>query len=297
MGCWNGTCGITQMAITRNEKIRLVIITGGGSTATEGAGIHYIDDVWHPVSVPIRGKYNEYGSITDIVQDRAAELLLEQLKEIYPEEERTKVTLESAINDIEREKFNGYGMFFILEPIYQAMLAYNYISYVIEGDLRTYVPMREVLQARNQKEYLELVETLSVIKEDSFMYYRLSNKDEYQRSSNGNLPCLKKWAFKMAKLNMNIEDSEVQEFLNISLDWHLLTYAMRISRKLWMPQAGRGSQGDGDDLLKLINIACNKYIDARQKKRDKDFGESSKKDKNGFTRKQREHNKRIKKDS
>jgi hypothetical protein len=74
------------MAITRNEKVRLVIITGGGSTATEGAGIHYIDDVWHPVSVPIRGKYNEYGSITDIVQDRAAELLLEQLKEIYPDD-------------------------------------------------------------------------------------------------------------------------------------------------------------------------------------------------------------------
>ena len=65
MGCWNGTCGITQMAILWNEPVVGFLIRKnfGGWSAN---GHCYSTDLWSPYSLPIEGKYNDYGTMEDV---------------------------------------------------------------------------------------------------------------------------------------------------------------------------------------------------------------------------------------
>ena len=64
MGCWNGTCGISQLAILSGEPCRVVFLRAQNDPDEgRGAGFCHPTDVWTPVSLPILGKYNDYGAV------------------------------------------------------------------------------------------------------------------------------------------------------------------------------------------------------------------------------------------
>lgn len=60
MGCWNETCALSKLPIHLGEPV-VVIITAGKATVA-GPNFYY-DDESCMLSFPVRGLYNEYGSI------------------------------------------------------------------------------------------------------------------------------------------------------------------------------------------------------------------------------------------
>lgn len=83
MGCWNETCGITQMPICAGDPVRMFLIVE--SEHWHEAALHYSTDLWKPFGLPLKGTYDEYGGIENIEEDALSDLLLESLKEILVE--------------------------------------------------------------------------------------------------------------------------------------------------------------------------------------------------------------------
>lgn len=75
MGCWNETCAISKLAINYGEPVRFLVIAqnafsvenarfgGYWQPISPGKSGCYISDLWTPLCFPIRGNYNDYGSI------------------------------------------------------------------------------------------------------------------------------------------------------------------------------------------------------------------------------------------
>jgi hypothetical protein len=83
MGCWNETCGVSQMPICAGDKVRMFLIVE--CEHWNEAMLHYSTDLWKPFGLPLKGTYDEYGCIENIEEDALSDLLLESLKEILVE--------------------------------------------------------------------------------------------------------------------------------------------------------------------------------------------------------------------
>ena len=81
MGCWNETCGITQLPIKSGDPVVLVFIAHVGDRNRDHSGFCYINDQWSPKFLPIFGFYNDYGSVEDIQEDWNTKFIIERLRE------------------------------------------------------------------------------------------------------------------------------------------------------------------------------------------------------------------------
>src|SRR5271170_5879286 len=84
MGCWNETCGISQMPIEGGDKVRMFLIVEN-EWAGEAVAHSYSTDLWKTLGLPLRGTYDEYGRIENIEEDDLSDLLLSSLKDIVVE--------------------------------------------------------------------------------------------------------------------------------------------------------------------------------------------------------------------
>jgi len=71
MGCWNATCGLSQLPIHHGDHVVGFLLEGrGNSGRNEGhlgaGGYCYSTDLFAPLFIPVFGKYDDYGSIEDI---------------------------------------------------------------------------------------------------------------------------------------------------------------------------------------------------------------------------------------
>lgn len=112
MGCWNETCGVTQMPIESGDPVRLfLIVEREHSYNKEGGALHYSTDLWRPFGLPLRGLYNDYGGIEEMEEDVFSNFLLEQLKKIVIEVpdrmgerlNKSELTWETALNRLTDE--------------------------------------------------------------------------------------------------------------------------------------------------------------------------------------------------
>lgn len=73
MGCWNGTCGLSQLPIHAGDPVIGFLLEGRGARREghNGAGGYcYSTDAAAPLFIPIRGKYDDYGAIEEIKGSR-----------------------------------------------------------------------------------------------------------------------------------------------------------------------------------------------------------------------------------
>jgi hypothetical protein len=80
MGCWNGTCMISNLPILSRDKIKLVILQKGyNSNFNSSSGYVYSSDLFSPAFLPISGSYNDYGMIENIIEDWNYSIIEEHL--------------------------------------------------------------------------------------------------------------------------------------------------------------------------------------------------------------------------
>lgn len=112
MGCWNGTCAVSNLAITYGDPCRLIIIEEK-PYGYSGGGFCYSTDAWYPRVMPIKGIYDDYGSIERFELNDFHEISFEQFKEdwvdpppneVHAKEEMylDKLSWEGIIGAIER---------------------------------------------------------------------------------------------------------------------------------------------------------------------------------------------------
>lgn len=111
MGCWNGTCMISNLPILSGDEIKLVFLHspyGRIKGLNNLSGYVSSTDLLRPAYFPITGRYDDYGGIEDIVKDWSYDFITESLKKTYKVIEVKKkiipdFTLEDVIEGIERQ--------------------------------------------------------------------------------------------------------------------------------------------------------------------------------------------------
>lgn len=81
MGSFNGTCFLTQMPIHYGDKIRLIFITKNPTSPDyHDSGFCYSSDMYGAYGLPLKGIYNDYGSIDKIEKTASVALLTDAFK-------------------------------------------------------------------------------------------------------------------------------------------------------------------------------------------------------------------------
>ena len=98
MGSWNGTCFLSNVSIVHSDKIKLQLLLPNISQyksdtinvetytiekdTSDLNGLTYTQNEFKPVGFPITGHYNDYGSIENIENDQALEILFQVIKDL-----------------------------------------------------------------------------------------------------------------------------------------------------------------------------------------------------------------------
>lgn len=80
MGCWNETCGITQMPIHVGDPVVLVFLTKVDRHKENHGGFCYANSIWTPKFLPVRGEYDDYGGVENIQENWNTAYIVDQLR-------------------------------------------------------------------------------------------------------------------------------------------------------------------------------------------------------------------------
>lgn len=81
MGCFNVACGVSSLSIGDSEEAVFVpllpkFFRSRKEVKVEPASsINYVNAYYNPFSLPIKGKYNDYGTLEDVVRDENVEII------------------------------------------------------------------------------------------------------------------------------------------------------------------------------------------------------------------------------
>jgi len=114
MGCWNGTCAISNLPITWNEPVKLVFLQGEYKYFGMSA-FYDATDFMAPAFLPIDAIYNDYGSVENVKENWNTEIITKyfkrrygsQVKHKHNKEELVETTIENVTYLIERGLSNS----------------------------------------------------------------------------------------------------------------------------------------------------------------------------------------------
>lgn len=81
MGCFDESCCMSNIPIHYNDDVVQIYVTGIDNETCQGN--MYFDPVWTPISLPIFGKYNDYGDVEPYDNDPGYRFLSGPLMDIF----------------------------------------------------------------------------------------------------------------------------------------------------------------------------------------------------------------------
>jgi hypothetical protein len=117
MGCWNGTCMISNLPIISGEKVKLIILRKAISSTRifNSSAYVYSHDIFTPSFFPLSGVYNDYGMIEGVEEDWNYQLIEKYFKELFGNkiiadgETKENWTLIDVLDGVERHDLKYYG--------------------------------------------------------------------------------------------------------------------------------------------------------------------------------------------
>lgn len=314
MGCWNETCGISQLPIHVGDKIRaFILLDNTYKGRLEGGGTCYSSGEWAPFGISISGEYNDYGGIENIIENDITHLMLETLREGWVIEKEDaqrwdiptdskKLKLSDVLNAIERScaKYNSFtrkgtpiGIMYVLEDVYQSMMNFNPIRAHYYHSNYDYKPVRDAYNQDIKTWYIENLNSYLESPSDR-MLFRLSLSDDnlFYIRDNAMVHLFKNQFLHLIEAKTPFENAKIQ-FLCENF-WEIIHFnsIMQHLRKLWHPQAGKGSQDSDLEIYKRLQTAVSNIIIKREKELAKDGG-NEKIDENGYFPYMLEHNAKV----
>lgn len=244
MGCWNQTCGLTQLPIRCGEEVSCYVLVKNKYAEDGGGGFCYSNGQYKPMIPPIVGKYNDYGSIENIDSkyDYLYEYLMSQLKngnlKFVDEDAKEPKNLEEFIYNIERGYINTKEE----QPLGFMLIHKELDSIVIDeiGNRKPYnndFTIRELLS----KEFEKIKNYINnLVSEDVFKMFEA--RENIRQSTFGEI------LSNMTTFINYIKFIKGEELIDLAL----MSMALSYSRKFWSVQTGAGSQSNEFYLNKLM---------------------------------------------
>lgn len=80
MGCWNVTCAVSHLPIQRDDPLRLLLLRQGVWHHDHEPSHPWAQ--WVPMSLPVRGWYDEYGGIKNVARTTITDLQVETIRRV-----------------------------------------------------------------------------------------------------------------------------------------------------------------------------------------------------------------------
>lgn len=80
MGSFNEVCIVSGLPIEAGTRIRFLVLARSQFHKDGNGAVHYVSGRWQMHGIPIKGKYNDYGSVEDIEDSFTTQMFFEGIK-------------------------------------------------------------------------------------------------------------------------------------------------------------------------------------------------------------------------
>ena len=288
MGCWNATCGVSQLPICSGNTVKaFLLLQSRFRKETLGSGTNYPMDYFSPFFLPVTANYDDYGSVGDIKEDWNSTFILETFQNWHSKNTIINLGKSAEINDPRIDKFEKVkdvfdcvergalvygkdnkrkvGIFMILEEVYNALLKHYAEDFA----------KHKYMQDFENEEYADAYEWfLSMRKDPEGKLIRGSVNDIMPVGHRIDL-ILGDRGFPSVEFEhyydpiKNPKFGDTEEIIQRFKDVRNLDHCMRRLRKMWIPQTGSGNQDVDFDYFHALNTGMNEYINRLTDEREK----------------------------
>lgn len=262
MGCWNETCGVSQLPIRDGDKVALFLMEAKKGGLVGGYnGFTYNTDLFTPISIPLFGEYNDYGSLENIYgnEEYVFHFLQKRDKRLNGEDAQYFETSKEYLDLIERGEGGNLQFMMVHEDIYRAMIE--------EAGAR--FPYNEKKTIKEQ--FTDQANAYLA------QYKQTGKKEEWERELflNFTVKDFNGFTRFYTSYDLGLHDwltlalkKEEQDLLNEMTDLRLFFIAMNLSRKMWMPQGVKSQQQDymmqrviADKIVEKEELQRRRYLE------------------------------------
>ena len=273
MGCWNGTCGVSNLPIHHGDKVMALIIKVPLPKKIDNqSGACYANEFAAPVTLAFEGVYNDYGMvekiktnlITDsIIKDFGVTDLYKLLKNIERDEQYSsdpysknaayglwmchKHVWDVLTRDPELksgwEKTHPYHYYLdAFKEWYELTKKYEPVEKAYFLDLKDRVKNKEenideTMKREVVRHYFDLK---NAIEQNSFNECTGAGHGSSRIDVGGIADVLQG----MIESGKDSNDPEIMTVVNAMCELKAMHIAMENLRKIWFPQSGKGSQSN-----------------------------------------------------
>jgi hypothetical protein len=302
MGCWNATCGVSQLPIVAGTKVKtFLLLQSQFADKIGGSNTCYNTGYFRPWFFPVTAKYNDYGSIENIEEDWNSKYMLTTFQRWLAEGEVKILSSDKCeINSPGIRKFKTLSQVF--DCVERGALVFKNHGTEWNKKKNAWVPSGGYLKISLfmvlDNIHDDLVkETDRFVKSDDNEYYRKRHNESRDQaieaintarsevvSENASENKLNRMLFDMSVdrlLGDLIEEHfclkhyksilykndvvSVEDFMNSIDTIGSFSTAMTYLRKQWFPQTGSGSQSEELSFNKALISGMNRHIDEREK--------------------------------
>lgn len=250
MGCWNETCGVSNLDIEYGDPVRLILLEQDyGAPKEYTRGFCYADDLWRPRLLPVKGKYDGYGRIEEVEENLNTKIIVHDLINVEPFLWEGDPQGSTGLMDILHRAERGLleipseeiriGQVLVLEEVYQCVVEIGNITR--SASARQF---DEMLGARF------LAETYS----SKLMAMGVPFNPKFGSSE---------------KVE---EEKSVAELRSLSGEFRNFRRGMNVLRKFFSPQSGKGSQETNGAYLLRLNSVVRDIFQKRESEREGENG-------------------------
>lgn len=281
MGCWNGTCMISNLPIESGEKVKLVILKH--IDKLDGSGYCNSGDIMSPIFLPIEGVYDDYGTIEDIVKDWNTDLIINTLKKDFSTINAdgkviNNYTLDDLIRGIERgnletksegREFAKSELSFVMirKDVWDS-ICNEYVGEFInfnrkETDEGYYLSAKEYCK-RKFDAYLKAISALEEDEDEELKFMKAMRLSEFCIFRDDRL--LRENAIVYSIFLTTDVNFDKESMFKYYSELTSIKSFLDVTRKSWMIQSGAGSQSSDWKVYKMLNKIVDGICDEKIKK-------------------------------
>lgn len=243
MGCWNETCGISNLPIRTNERAVMILLRNSPYVSYEETTCIYPDSIWSPVGFPIFGNYNEYGGLDNAeTHPWNCELIKQH------EQESSNADRDITIDGYEIN-IDFPNVMFIHEELYNSII----------DEVGNRIP------ARHTKTYKECLREYILEKTNQYNM-KVVQKNVFVYGNDLTNPAS---IFMCNKFRQSDNQAEKDSAIENLINCIILYTALTLMRKGYCTQSGAGSQ----DCETALHLIVAKFITNYAQKMKEEFTE------------------------
>jgi hypothetical protein len=268
VGCWNGTCGISNLPIHAGDEVVALLIEvlkQEPEDQMEGqSGTCYASDFAFPITAPFEAIYNDYGGLEEIKETALTDLIKTRFE---------AECLETFINDVvERDECikangNAVGLWMVHRSIWNTLTKSGFKSGWGDEDLynealvdfpKWYESLQNALKDNERTWFWEIGSN----REHPFTNCISPDFSDGIYIKNALRPVMDLMK-SYAKEGLSHDDPKVQVLVQPLVELRVMRATMGSLRKIWFPQSGKGAQNSSYGWHKALWDASKAVVDQR----------------------------------